>query len=44
MLREMGHALSIRATQELTFVRDDSMAHGAHILQVMEDLDREGRL
>ena len=42
--RELGHALSLRATPELTFVRDDSMAHGAHILQVMEDLDREGRL
>ena len=42
--RELGHALSLRATPEPTFVRDDSMAHGAHILQVMEDLDREGRL
>ena len=42
--RELGHALSLRATPELTFVRDYSMAHGAHILQVMEDLDREGRL
>ena len=42
--RELGHALSLRATPELTFIRDDSMAKGAHILQVMEDLDREGRL
>ncbi len=42
--RELGHALSLRATPELQFVRDDSMAKGAHILQIMEDLDREGRL
>ena len=42
--RELGHTLSLRATPELTFIRDDSMAKGAHILQVMEDLDREGKL
>lgn len=42
--RELGHALSLRATPELTFIQDDSMVKGAHILQVMEDLDREGRL
>ena len=42
--RELGRALSLRATPELTFIRDDSMAKGAHILQIMEDLDREGRL
>ena len=42
--RELGRALSLRATPELTFLQDDSMVKGAHILQVMEDLDREGRL
>lgn len=42
--RELGHTLSLRATPELTFIQDDSMVKGAHILQVMEDLDREGRL
>lgn len=42
--RELGRTLSLRATPELTFIRDDSMVKGAHILQVMEDLDREGRL
>lgn len=42
--RELGHTLSLRATPELTFLQDDSMVKGAHILQVMEDLDREGRL
>ena len=42
--RELGHTLSLRATPELTFIQDDSMVKGAHILQVMEDLDREGLL
>ena len=42
--RELGRTLSLRATPELSFIHDDSMVKGAHILQVMEDLDREGRL
>lgn len=42
--RELGRALSLRSTPELTFIQDDSMVKGAHILQVMEDLDREGKL
>ena len=42
--RELGHTLSLRSTPELTFLQDASMVKGAHILQVMEDLDREGRL
>ena len=42
--RELGHTLALRATPELTFIQDDSMVKGAHILRVMEDLDREGRL
>ena len=42
--RELGHAVQLRATPELTFLQDDSMVKGAHILQVMEDLDREGKL
>lgn len=42
--RELGHTLSLRATPELTFIQDDSMVKGAHILQVIEDLDREGKL
>ena len=42
--RELGHSLSLRATPELTFIQDDSMVKGAHILRVMEDLDREGKL
>ena len=35
--RELGHALSLRATPELTFIRDDSIDHGAHILSILRD-------
>jgi ribosome-binding factor A len=38
--RELGHALSLRATPELTFVRDDSIDKGAHILELIEGLDK----
>ena len=37
--RELGRTLSLRATPELTFLRDDSMAKGAHILEIIEGLD-----
>ncbi len=35
--RELGAALSLRYTPELIFERDDSMAHGAHILSILRD-------
>ena len=35
--RELGHALTLRATPELTFIRDDSIDHGAHILSILRD-------
>lgn len=35
--RELGHALQLRYTPELTFVRDDSIDHGAHILDMLRD-------
>ncbi len=38
--RELGHALSLRATPELTFLRDDSIDKGAHILKMIENLDK----
>ena len=38
--RELGHQLSLRATPELTFIRDDSMAKGAQILKIIEGLDK----
>jgi len=35
----LGKALSLRYTPELTFVLDDSIAHGAHIAGVLGRLD-----
>ena len=35
--RELGHALSLRYTPELTFVEDDSIDQGAHILSLLRD-------
>ncbi len=35
--RELGRALKLRNTPELTFLRDDSMAKGAHILEMLRD-------
>ncbi len=35
--RELGRSLNLRHTPELTFFRDDSMAKGAHILEMLRD-------
>lgn len=35
--RELGRALNLRHTPELTFFRDDSMAKGAHILEMLRN-------
>ncbi len=35
--RELGRSLKLRATPELTFVRDDSIDKGAHILGMLRD-------
>ena len=35
--RELGHALQLRYTPELTFVRDDSIDQGAHILDLLRN-------
>ena len=35
--RELGHALDLRSTPELTFVRDDSIDKGAHILEMLRN-------
>ena len=35
--RELGRALNLRSTPELTFFLDDSMAKGAHILEMLRD-------
>lgn len=38
--RELGSALGLRYTPELSFVADDSIAYGAHILEVLRDVER----
>ena len=35
--RELGRALNLRHTPELIFQRDDSIDHGAHILELLRD-------
>ena len=35
--RELGRALGLRNTPELSFVRDDSIDKGAHILSMLRD-------
>ena len=37
--RELGSSLDLRYTPELTFVMDDSIAHGAYINKLISDLD-----
>ena len=33
--RELGHVLQLRYTPELQFIGDDSIQHGAHILELL---------
>ena len=35
--RELGRALQLRYSPELQFIADDSIQHGAHILEVLRD-------
>ncbi len=35
--RELGRALQLRGTPELTFIQDDSIDKGAHILSLLRD-------
>lgn len=37
--RELGNSLDLRYTPELTFELDDSIAHGAYINKLIQDLD-----
>jgi ribosome-binding factor A len=37
--RELGNSLNLRYTPELTFEMDDSIAHGAYINRLINDLD-----
>lgn len=38
--RELGRALQLRYTPELQFIGDDSIQHGAHILEVLRQVER----
>ena len=38
--RELGHALQLRYTPELQFIADDSIQYGAHILELLSDVQR----
>ena len=42
--RELGSALGLRYTPELIFEADDSIAYGAHILEVMHKADAQRRM
>ena len=37
--RELARTLNLRITPELTFLRDSSIAYGAHIASILEGLD-----
>lgn len=39
--RELGRALSLRHTPELIFQADDSIDQGAHILKLLNDIERK---
>lgn len=38
--RELGRTLQLRYTPELSFLADDSIAHGAHILEVLRQVEK----
>lgn len=42
--REVGHMVQLRYAPELVFHLDSSMTHGAHISQVIHDLERAGKM
>ena len=37
--RELGRTLQLRYTPELQFLPDDSIQHGAHILEMLRDIE-----
>ena len=39
--RELGRSLQLRYTPELQFVADDSIQHGAHILEILRQVERQ---
>ena len=42
--REVAARIRLRYAPEIIFVADDSIVHGAHINQMLNDLEREGKL
>ena len=38
--RELGHALQLRYTPELQFIADGSIQHGAHILELLRQVEQ----
>ena len=38
---ELAHRMNLRITPELTFVRDTSLAHGAHIASLLHKMEQE---
>lgn len=41
--RELGRTLQLRYTPELQFIGDDSIRYGAHILEVMRQVEQSGQ-
>ena len=39
--RELGRTLQLRYTPELQFLPDDSIQHGAHILEILRQVERQ---
>ena len=39
--RQMGQRLHLRKVPELTFIADDAIAYGSHIIQMMEELEQK---
>ena len=39
--REISTRMNLRITPELTFIRDTSIAHGAHIASLLHQIERE---
>ena len=39
--RELGQTLQLRYTPELQFIPDDSILHGAHILEVLRQVEQK---
>lgn len=39
--RELGHRLTLRVSPQLSFIADNSIAHGADIARILNELHRE---